>query len=171
MSRDRLKDIQAGLALIAVDYYNLGHVYPSGELDGATKKAIREVQGLLDVKKSGELDEDTVRGIRSLSKKLLEERAPKGLLAFEAGRVYAYGDHSDAVAIAQIMINRIARTYINVPRTDINGVMDIKTVNALAVLRGIMGDPGGQLDAQTWRRLLSLYYSVRQKGFNDQVSL
>ena len=169
--RYKIKELQGNLAIIAGAYYNLGQVYPSGIYDGATKKAVKEVQGLLGIKRSGELDRETVKGIYSLASQIFAEKNPKGLLAFEAGRVYAYGDSADTIAVAQIMINRIAGVYKNIPATDINGIMDIKTVSALTQLRSVFRDVGSQLDARTWHRLLTLYYSVRSVGYGERAGI
>ena len=152
-----IKALQRDLLVISGSYRTTG-VYPSGVYDSLTRKAFDEVRELLGCKK--EEPAEAIRRISLFADRLLTGRRAHGLTVLEGGRVYALGDRADAVAVGQIMINRISQKYPNVPAVTVNGVMDAATVRAIGILRGIFGHHGTQLDAETWMGLTALYYSV-----------
>lgn len=156
-----IKQLQRELLLIS-RFYQTTSVYPSGEWDQNTSKAINEVKALIGYKKE---EADVTGKISDLARSLDSENRAHRPRVFDWGRVYAAGDRADAVAVGQIMINRIASKYLNVPAVTVNGIMDAGTVKAVGALRKIFGNSGAQLDVKTWRELAALYYSVRSSQY------
>ena len=72
------------------------------------------------------------------------------------------GDRSAEVLVAQVMLNRIARTYPAIPYPLAeDGVFGSRTENALREFQSVFGLPAtGVIDEATWYRLVSLYTGI-----------
>lgn len=160
-----VRDLQTFLRVIARSYPSVPFLITDGVYGDKTKSAVREVQGMLGLSRTGVVDFDTWSGIVRLAGQAgYEQREPRRARFFTPGRVYAAGDSADCVHIAQFIINCASREFDNVRAVEINGVLDARTADALVFLQECFKLPQtGQLDQVTWNRLNSLYDNLRTK--------
>ncbi len=167
MEREQLIRFQKGLGVISGAYHTVGCVFPSGKLDKTTQNAVKELQGLLGIKKSGQIDMEThVRGTE-LAQKVQKQTVAEKMDIYPCGRVYSVGDKHDIIALVQLMINAVAKRYHNIPAVPVNRSMDALTVPSIRKLRAVLClAEGSYVDVEFFGRLLHLYCNIR----SDAVS-
>lgn len=160
-----IMDLQMFLRDIAINYPSVPFVVSDGIYGDKTREAVKEVQGMLGMKKTGIVDFETWTAIVDLASSSSYDRTePKRLRVYEAGKVYSINDTADSISFVQMIINFAAREFQNINTVMVNGVLDIETSAMLTELQRSFKIPThGQLDQQTWNCICSLYDNLRSK--------
>ena len=162
MDREQLAYFQRKLGVISQAYHTVGCVFPSGSKDRATKNAVKELQGMVGIKKSGEIDVETYTAAMGLAQRVYNEAVPVSADIFPCGRVYSLGDSDEVILLCQTMINAAAKRYSNILTVQRNGNLDETTATAISRLRLLFGLPvSSQIDALFFKHLLALYRNIK----------
>lgn len=87
------------------------------------------------------------------------------------GRDLKIGEQSPEVQVAQVMLNRISRTYPAIPLPiDVNGVFGVSTRNAVRQFQQIFNLPvTGVIDRATWYKMVMLYTGILRLAELDSL--
>lgn len=162
MDREQIMLFQRKLGVISQAYHTVGCVFPSGSKDKATKNAVKELQGMVGIKKSGEIDVETYNAALGLAERVKSEALPVSADIFPCGRVYSFGDSDEVIQLCQIMINTAAKRYSNIIKVNRGGSLDETTAAAISRLRALMGLPvSSQIDPLFFKHLIALYCNIK----------
>ncbi len=138
---------------------------PAVDIDGifgeATRNAVIALQQTLGLTPDGIVGYDTWYAMLDAYDGILEQLAGtfmEGDVIPFPGVILRIGVESDAVALMQRYLNRIAEVYTDIPYTNPTGYFGSMTESAVIAFQEIFGLlPNGIVDAATWDEIMTVY--------------
>ena len=134
---------------------------PDGIFGGQTTERIKEFQRENNLNVTGVVNSQTFSAIReAYNKKTSELKQPEG--AFPHGVVFDKPEsEQDILYIAQVMLDKLADTFQNTSRPDVNGKYDVKMQKAVSDFQKQFGLSGLGFDKNTWDLLTEIYNKMK----------
>ena len=134
---------------------------PDGIFGSQTTDRVKTFQTENNINPTGTVDSATFRAIRDAynaktdALKKPQSAAPHGV-SFDNPETEA-----DILYVAQTMLNKLADTYENITRPDINGLYDAKTQKAISDFQTAFNLPQNEFDKNTWDTLTKIYNEIK----------
>lgn len=153
-SGQSIRNSQLALRALAASYPALDPGTPDGVFGTQTQSAVTAFQRQFDLPETGRLDArtwarlyDEYRAVR------LRQLAPAPVIVSWTAPLAA-GTENDAVLLTQLMLNRLARTFVNFPALPLSGVFDAATERVVRQFQSVALQPEtGTVDHELWRKL------------------
>lgn len=171
--KDRIRGIETNTNnLIGRPVYSLQHMLryinaekplpgiPDGIYGKQTTDRVKEFQSENNLNSTGTVNSQTFSAIRNAyNKKINELKRPEGV--YPHGAIYNNPEISQAALyIAQIMLNKLADTFDNISRPNINGEYDAKMQNSIFDFQKQFNLPLQEPDKNTWDMLTQIYNEI-----------
>ncbi len=135
-------------------------IIPDGIYGPETTRAVADFQKKKNIESNGIVNYQTWCAIvDEYNKTIAKYHAPsKASIYPSAEFTIAPYEQTPHLFIIQSMMNNIADRYKNVPKTELNGIHDETSVNAVEILQGIFGlEVNGIINKAFWEYLIRLY--------------
>ncbi len=134
---------------------------PDGIFGGQTTDRVKEFQAENDLNATGTVNSQTFSAIRdAYNKKTDELKQPEG--AYPHGVVYDQPEtEQDILYVAQVMLNKLADTFANISRPNINGEYDAKMQKSISDFQKQFNLPQNGFDKNTWDQLTRIYNEIK----------
>lgn len=159
-----IADLQGRLRIIAEADGHLPQVAVDGIYGEETAAAVRAFQQRMGIAPTGAVDLATWQSIEAAYIKAVKALAPPhGIEPLRPGaEEIKVGDSGAAVQMLLIMLSDISERFVNIPKTDKNGLYDEQDEKAVKIIQSLAGiEPTGAVDSQTWTvitRLFNLFF-------------
>ena len=134
---------------------------PDGIFGGQTTDRVKEFQAENNLNATGTVNSQTFSAIRdAYNKKTDELKQPEG--TYPHGVVFDQPEtEQDILYIAQIMLNKLADTFANISRPNINGEYDAKMQKSISDFQKQFNLPQNGFDKNTWDQLTRIYNEIK----------
>lgn len=157
--QNEIYELQTMLRLISQTDDTIPIVNPDGIFGAETQRAVLTFQSNMGLPPTGIVDFDTWNAIANAYRTANGFiRCSPALFPFPGGYEAVPGEKSEIVYLIQILLSGIEVAYDIFSQTDISGVYDEKTENAIRAFQELNRLPiTGTVNAVTWERLASDY--------------
>lgn len=159
---ENIKEIQGYLYNISHFSDTIPEVHPDGVFGNTTGNAVRAFQAEYSLPVTGEVDSSTYDTLTVVYRNL-KKCHPEKINVFPGcdGFMLSEGDCNHAVYFLQIMLNELKHIFREIPETDINGVYDRKTSDAVRFMQSISRFPEtGKTDKYTWNNIVRIFNHI-----------
>ncbi len=171
---DRVRGIETNTDnLVGRPVYSLQHMLryinaekplpgiPDGIFGSQTTDRVKTFQTENNINPTGTVDSDTFRAIRdAYNQKTNALRKPQSAsphgVSFDNPET-----EEDILYVAQTMLNKLADTYENITRPDINGLYDQNMQKVISDFQTVFGLPQNEFDKTTWDTLTRIYNEIK----------
>lgn len=168
-----IRSLQTMLRTIASIEPNQVNVMPDGIYGPQTAQAVRSFQRRMGLPVTGVVDNLTHEQIvKSYERAWIEaDKARPVQVTLDPLQTIRRGEKHHLVYLVQSMLTVLSLLLPQIPRPDHTGVMDPKTVEALAAFQSYAGlPPTGELDKRTWKNL-ALHYALAADWLENRDDL
>lgn len=160
-------EIQKWLRFISKFNEEIIPLNPDGIFGEETEAAVKAFQKMFNIPETGVVDINTWNLIRDTHNDLKEVKSPPDpIFAFPVEmHSFKMGDDFDEVLLLQIILDKIAKRYENIPPSSLSGIYDEETMQQVLKLQEIFNlEKTGKVDKKTWNKISKLYSSL---SYND----
>lgn len=152
-----VRSLQTMLRVLAEDDASLPTVIPDGVYGPSTMTAVSAFQRKYGLPITGITDQGTWDHIVSVYEPALIRtgKAQPIEILLDAGEILRAGDSNPYIFLAQAMLLQLSEDHPTITATDVNGVIDEATSNAISQFQGLAGlKQTGEIDRITWKHLV-----------------
>lgn len=165
--KSAISELQTMLRLISRFNEEIPPLNPDGFFGKETEDAVKAFQRMFEMEETGIVDLNLWNLIRETYTDLKEGISPPDAISVYPVEMDSFklGDDYDEVLLLQIILDKIAKRYDNIPPSSLSGIYDDKTKEQVLNLQEIFNlKKTGMVDKKTWNKIANIYSSL---SFND----
>ncbi|MBQ7128491.1 MAG: peptidoglycan-binding protein [Clostridia bacterium] len=162
-----VRAIQSRLNTVANNYPSIPRLVPDGIFGERTERSVKEFQRIFGLDIDGIVGKETWYKLINITNavKRLNELDSEGLTIEEYSQQFFFslvpGDTGESVEVLQYYLSIIGSYYDEIPQTQITGVYDEQTANAVYAFQLAFSlDPDRIVNERDWNEIQNVYFGI-----------